>query len=347
MFNFPYSSTFLTNQINRWPNVYGYLNALGVFPSEGIPSRVVEIRFEDEQLVVLGSDEPGAPGQTTERETGNSFYIGVPHFPDLENILAKDLQGFLDVIGGSRVPKTFESEVARRLRQIKNRHAITREYIRLGALKGLIKDGRGRTLLNLFSTFGITQKAIDFDLGNTSSDIDGKCAQLVDWYGESMKGETHNGIEVFVAGDWFSAFVSHPKVQKYWLQSENAIKLAEIERARLGGQWGRVFDYQTIRFREYTGSMPVRTAQGVKTSEKIMASKSAIAYPTGTQNSFATYDGPTHHMAHVNEPGTEIFISTELLDHGEGVEFKSQSNCLAICKRPEFLVDVSTSTLPA
>lgn len=343
MFNFPYTATQLTEQINRFPNLYGLMNALNLFPSQSISTRVVEIRFEDGQLVVLAHDEVGAPGQTTERETGETVFIGVPHFPHLENVLARDLQDFLDVIGGVKVPKTFESEIAKRLRTIRNNHAITREYIRVGALRGLVKDGRGRTVIDLYKTFKITPKKIDFLLGGSGTDVIGKIAELIDYLGESMKGETMSGIEIVCGGSFFSKLVQHPKVEKYWLATQNAGQLASLERNRLGGQWGRVFEFQTIMFREYTGSFPVRNAQGAKVSERIMGADEARAFPLGTMNTFATYDGPADHVARVNKPGSEIFISPRLLDHGQGVEFKSQSNALPICKRPEFLVDCSTS----
>lgn len=345
MFNFPYTAVELTQQVNRFPNVYGLMQALGIFPSQAIASRIVSIRFEDGQLVVLAADEPGAPGQTTEREDGHEIFVGVPHFPHLETILARDLQGFLDVISGARVPKTFEAEMAKRLRVIRNNHAITREYVRLGALRGLIKDGKGRTLHNLFKVFNVQQKAIDFDLGNATSSPSDKCAMLVDWYGNNMKGETMSSIEVIVDGTFFSKLTQHPKVEKYWLQTMNAGQLARIERDRLGGQWGRVFDFQNIMFREYTGAVPLRDpATGKIMSAPIMGAGEGRAYPVGTQNSFVTYDGPVNHVEMVNEPGAEIFISPKLLDHGEGVEFKSQSNALPLCKRPEFLVNCSTSS---
>lgn len=343
MLNFPYNATQLTEQVNRYPNLYGLMQALGVFPSQSISSRFVEIRFEDGQLVVLGADEVGAPGQTTEREEGETKFIPLPHFPHLENILARDLQDFTDVIAGMKVPKTFDSELSKRLKVVRNHHSITREFLRVGALRGLVKDGRGRTVLDLFKAFGIEQKKIDFKLGTPETDVIGNSAKLVDHMAESMRGETMSGVEVICGSGFFSKLVQHKNVEKYWLQTQNAGQLANLERSRLGGQWGRVFEFETVMYREYTGSFPVRDSKGKLTSQKIMADLEARAYPVGTMNTFATYDGPADHMAKVNKPGEEIFISPELLKHGAGVELKSQSNCLPICKRPEFLVDVSSS----
>ncbi len=343
MWNFPYNSVQLTEQVNRYPNLYGLMNALNLFPSQGSASRLVEIRFEDGQLSVLAATSVGGPAQTTEREDGNSIYLEIPHFAHLETIRAADIQGFLDVIAGARVPKTFDNEVAKRLRVIRNNHAITREYLRNAALKGLVKDGKGKTLHDLFKVFGINQKKIDFKLGTPETDVIAKCAELIDYMSGAMQGETMSGIEIEVSGTFMNKLVQHPKVEKYWLNTQQAGSLATSERSRLGGQWGRVFEFQTIMFRENTSVFPVRGADKKLTSEKAVADNKGHAYPIGTTNSFATYDGPANHVAEVNKPGPEVFISPKLLDHGEGVEFKSQSNCLPICKRPEFLVEVSTS----
>lgn len=343
MLNFPYTNQQLTEQINRHPNLFGLMNALNLFPAIGVASRVVEIRFEDGQLVVLASDEVGAPGQTTERETGDTIYVGLPHFPHLDNVLARDLQDFNDVIGGVKVPKAFATEVAKRLKTIRDHHAITREYLRLGALRGLVKDGKGKTVLNLFDAFDIDEKKIDFGLKVDTTDVHSKFDDLVDYMAGAMRGETMTGVEIVCGRGWFSKFVQHPKVEKFWLNTQLAGQLANLERNRLGGQWGRVFEFQTVMVREYTGTLPVRGVDGKPAPVKNMGDFEARAYPLGTSNTFATYDGPANHMAKVNQAGEEVFISAELMKHGAGVEFASQSNSLPICKRPEFLVDCSTA----
>lgn len=114
----------------------------------------------------------------------------------------------------------------------------------------------------------------------------------------------------------------------------------------MGGNWGRVFDFGYIVWREYKGSFPVRDASGNKVQEPAVAAGKGHAYPAGTMNMFKTFAGPAHHINLVNQaPGVDdpVFISTKVLDHGEGVEMKSQSNRLAVCKQPECLVEVFTS----
>jgi hypothetical protein len=104
---------------------------------------------------------------------------------------------------------------------------------------------------------------------------------------------------------------------------------------------GRVFDYQNIRWREYYGIAPVN---GVSTP--FVAVDKGHARPVGTMDTFKTHFAPANDIRFVNTPGQEIYISPEILEHGQGVELLTQSNPLAICRRPEVLVEVDAGAHP-
>jgi hypothetical protein len=338
---FIYSNQELTEQVNRIPNTYGLLNDINLFPSESISTRVVEIRFEDGIISVLEAKPVASPGQTIEDVPGKSIFLEIPYFPVIDNILPSDVQGFNDIINGRKELRNLDTEIVKKLRKIRGSHGITREFIRLGALKGHIRDGKGRTLHNLFNAFGVTKKVISFGLGVATTDIIEKCQELATHMAENLKGETMTRAEVVVSGSFFNKFTQHAKVEKFWLNSQNALQLANTQRDGAARYFGRQFEFQNVLFREYVGQMPVRNASGQLISEPIIEAGKGHAYPAGTSDTFKTYDGPVHHMDRVNEPGEEIFISTEMLKHGEGVEMKSQSSPLAVVRRPELLVEVS------
>lgn len=335
-FVFPYTSSDLSEQVNLIPNQFGLINALDIFPSRGVESTVVEIdRFEG-KIRVLATKPRGAPGSVAAPEKSKKFFVEVPHVPHLDFITVADLQNQRD---GQRRIATLATKTAEKLAAIRRKHDITREYMRVQALKGVVKDGDGVTLFDPFTVFGIVQKSVDFALGTAGTDIIAKCEEVVDHIQTNISDDTSTGVEVIVSAEFFNKFVQHAKVEKYWLNSQNGVSLAQIERQRLGGSWGRVFEFQNILFREYKGSVPVKAG-----AERLVAANEGHAYPSGTGNSFETVDAPAHHIDVVNSAPTDtIFISTEDLDHGEGVELKSQSNPLPIAKRPEVLVKVSTS----
>lgn len=341
---FPYTAVHLTSQVNRIPNLYGLINDLGVFPSAGSISTIIEVRREEFTLSVLPARERGAPASVAERKRGDALFFEVPHFPHDDTIGPRDLQNMLMQTGNALVPRTLEVEMAKRLLQIRNKHSVTREWLRMSALKGLITDGSGAVIYDLFDAFGFAKVTIFFDLDNAGSDVDDKCRQLFESVVTNLRGETMDFIRVIVSPAFFQKLVGHPKVQKFWLNWQAAAQLANIGRTEKGGQFGRSFVYQQIEFVEYYGIAPVKNpATGALESKPFVVAGKGHAYPVGTMSTFATYDAPPEDIRFVNEPGQEIFISPKVLDHGQGVELHTQSNPLPICRRPEVLVEVDAA----
>jgi hypothetical protein len=347
---FPYTNVDLTTEVNRIPNTFGLLNALNLAPSEPKRSRIVRIDFRDGQIHVLSHQEPGAPGEVSPADNPQTgVLLTIPHFVHLENILVGDVDGLLEVVNGQITEKSLDAELARKLTTIRKNHAITREFLRLGMLRGEIKDGRLRTLYNLYDVFDITKKTVDFLLGAPGTNVLDKCEEVSDHILGNVKGETVGSIEAIVDSKFFSKLIGHANVEKFWLQAQNAAVHTTIERQRLGGNWGRVFEFGNILWREYKGAMPVKNNDGSITSIKNVADNTGHAYPNGTQSMFRTFDAPAYHIETVNRaPSVEgeegaIFISREDLKHGAGFELKSQTNALAVCKQPDCIVEVTTS----
>lgn len=338
-FNFPYTSTHLTEQVNRIPNLFGLLQAIALFSSEGSISTVVEIRIEDGILRVLPAKERGAPGTEAEREPGRTLYFPVPHFPHRDLITPRDIQDMLVMVARSKRPATMDDEMAKRLLNIRNNHAITLEYVRMGAVKGQIKDGDGTTLYDLFDTFGIQKKVVHFALANAATDVMAKCEEVTDHVMTNLKGEVSNGIATIVSGSFFNKFVQHDKVRRHWENWQGASAIANMTRDRSGGNWGREFEFGNLYFREYKGTFPLKVNNNSTTVPAVEAGK-GHAYPTGTMDTFKTWFAPADTMSGANKPGDEVFISPKVLDHDKGVELWSESNPLAICKRPEVLVEL-------
>ncbi len=62
---------------------------------------------------------------------------------------------------------------------MRNKHAITLEHLRMGALKGIILDADGSELLNLYNEFEITPKVVNFALGTATTDVKRKCLEVL------------------------------------------------------------------------------------------------------------------------------------------------------------------------
>lgn len=343
-FVFPFDSVTLTDTINLIPNDYGMLNALNLFPSEPIMTTVVGIVREGNQIRVLPAKPRGARGPEAGADGQKILYVEVPHFPIEDAIGPSDIQNKAAIVDGRAVPMTVEYATAKKLAKLRRRHAITREYLRFAALKGLVKDGDGKTIVDIYAFFGIAKKTVDLVLGTAGTDILGKLEEIRTSVLTGIQGDTVSRVEVVIGSTLLGRLLQHAKFEKYWINTPAAQELAKLERHRLGQDFGRTIDTGTLLLRESTGQMPVKDpGTGNIVNEALMAPTLGVAYPAGTTEMFTTYDAPPHHMDHANEPGQEIFISEKILDHGAGVEFKSQSNALPIVKRPEALVEIISS----
>jgi len=343
---FPYTATELTDQVDRIPNLYGLVGELDLFPEEGSISRIVELRYENHQLRVLPAKDRGTPGTPAQTRTGSTVFIEIPHFPELDLITPKDIQDILIQINQTKRLTTVAEEVAKRLIDIKRAHDITLEWLRCSALQGIVLDGNSQQLLDLYGALGVNKTTVDFDLGNDAADMTAKCQALFQDVTVNLKGESMRGVEAIVDPTFFQRFVTHTSVKQYYLQAEQAVQLAQmLRRERGGNMWGREWRFANVLFREYYGTAPVRAnpTAGI-TSTPFWAANSGTAYPVGTAKMFRTYFAPADDLRTANTRGNAVHISPKFLDHGEGIELKSQSNPLPICRRPEAVIQLISNS---
>lgn len=325
--NFAYTARDLTMAVDVLPNLYGRLNQENLFPSEGVRTKLVEVRFRNGYITVLPASERGGTPSVGKGPDENAVYLEIPHIPHIDYLTPDDIQ---DLYAFSNSPlrlKTPEDALNEKLQAVKNKHAITREYLRMGALKGVIKDGRGDTLHDLYERFGIEKKTIDFELDDADADPKLKCFELSRHIKKHLRGEVMNHVRVKVDPYFYDKLTTHPKVEKFFLNYTEARALAvdDVKEFPFGG----------LIFEEYDATVSLIDGS----TEELIEEGHGHAYPTGTMNTFRTFDGPPHSMSMANMPGGEIYISPKLLDHDEGIELKSQSNPLPVVSRPDLIVE--------
>jgi hypothetical protein len=358
---FPYTATWLTDQIDVVPNLFGMINDLNLFPRQAVTSRIVELRYENHILRVLPAKERGAPATPAQARTGQTIFVEIPHFPEVDLITPQDVQDILIQVANTKRPTTVEEEVTKRLLDIKRTHDITLEWLRSGALQGIIQDGNSQTIYNLYQVFGINGGSpiqIDFALGTTTggaygtgTDMIAKCQALYQAIATNLQGETMTGIEVICDPTFFNRFVEHPAVEKFYVNNMAAMEIArmmrQVQQQATGSptpMYGREFPFQNIRFREYFGTAPVKSSPTAAiAATPFYAANTGTAYPVGTLNMFKTYDAPANDLRFVNSPGLPVYVSPEFLKHGKGLELQSESNPLPICRRPAAVVQLISS----
>jgi len=321
----------LTAAINILPNNYGKVGAMNLMPVKGVRTRTIMIEEKNGVLNLITSKPPGSPGaqNQTGKRVVRSFVV--PHLPLDDTLLPDEYEG-VRAFGSENDMAPYTAIMNDKLQTMKNKHAITLEHLRMGALKGIILDGDGSTLYNLYTEFGITQESISFALGTETTKVRAKCLAVSRHIEANLKGETMTGVKVLCSSDFFDALIDHDNVAAAYAN------YAEAE-DRLGGDPRKGFKFGGLIFEEYVGNAP--DADG--TTRKFIADGEAHAFPIGTMETFRTYVSPADFVETANTIGQEFYAKQEPRKFGRGIDIHTQSNPLPLCQRPGVLVKLTTS----
>jgi len=321
----------LTKSINILPNNYGKVREMGLMPFKGQRVRSIIVEEKNGVLNLLPTMPPGSPGSVgkTGKRTVRSFTV--PHIPHDDAILPEAYEGIRS-FGQENELVAVAQVVNDKLQTMRNKHAITLEHLRMGALKGVILDADGSTIYNLYTEFGITKKVVDFVLGTDGTEISTKCREVVRHIEQNLKGEVMSKVHCLVDESFFDKLITHPLVKEAYANWSAAADM-------LAGDKRKGFTFGGITFEEYVG-----TATDVDgTARKFIANDYGHAFPIGTMGTFETILAPADFVETTNTLGIELYAKQEERKFGRGVDLHTQSNPLPICYRPAVLVEVKTS----
>lgn len=328
-----YSLAALTMAINKLPNMYTLLGDMGLFPESGVTLRTVIIEQRNGVLNLLPTmplGSKGTAGNIGKREV-RGFVI--PHIPHDDVVLPGDVQG-VRAFGSETETDTIANLIAIKLQTMKNKHNITKEFLRAGALNGIVYDADGSTVLyNYFNEFGITQHVQNFQLADLDLGITHLCLTISRWIESHLYGETMSSIMALCSPEFFDTFTTHPSVQVAFQYFQNMAQTLGQDYRKVG------FNFGGILWKEYIG----QATEVDGTVHKFIAANEAIAFPLGTQSTFRMYNAPADFNETVNTVGLPIYAKQEERDMQRGWDLHTQSNPLPIVTRPEVLVKITMS----
>ncbi len=171
-------SRYFSHKCGGLPNTYGRTESLGLFPSKSVRFRHIAIEERNGVLSLLPTASPGAPGTVGKRDKRKVRTFTIPHIPHDDVVLPEEVQG-IRAFGTENELQAIASVITDHLQSMRNKHAITLEHLRMGALKGIILDADGTELVNLYNEFEITPKVVSFALGTAGTDVKRKCIEVL------------------------------------------------------------------------------------------------------------------------------------------------------------------------
>jgi len=314
----------LSAAINVLPNNYGRVREMGLLPVRGVMSRNIVVEEHEGVLTLIPSAPVGSEGTPSQSGTRKVRSFHVPHLP-LDDVLhPSDYQG-LRAFGSEDMLTELNRILNQKLQTMKNKHAITLEHLRVGALQGLILDADGSTIYDLYSEFGIVQTVVEFELNTDTTDVRGKCFSVTRSIEDNLKGEVMTDVRCLCGENFMDALLSHSEViEAFKMQASDQLREDVRKNFRYGG----------ITFEEYRAKADNPSGG----STDFIGADDAHFFPVGTSNTFETLAAPADFTESVNTRGRLYYAKREARRFNRGVDIHTQSNPLPLCYRPGLLV---------
>ena len=329
--NYPtvFDCTEMTAAVNKLPALPVYFRRL--FEVKGVKTTTVSLDIRKGRIVLIGDSERNtAPESLAGRGAKREWmHLSCAHLAMSDTLAPEDLQ---DVRAfGSTEPISVAEVYNDKMQQLKDNMTATMEFHRLGAIKGVVLDANGTTVLHdIFNTFGVTKKKMDISFPKTAADdanpILTSILNAKRHVEAAMGGTPFSHIECIIGSDAYDMLTSHKLVREYferWLSNRSNFGDNDYRK--------RGFPYGGLTFVERSDVVGGKT---------MVDAKKGHVYPVGP-GIFKQYHAPADWMETVNTMGVEEYARRDLKEKGRGIDMEWQSNPRTLCTFPEALIELN------
>ncbi|NKE43388.1 major capsid protein [Roseomonas frigidaquae] len=322
-----FNTVSLTRAINAVPYVPGLLGALGIYEPERITTPAAAIESKGETLKLVQTSAPGAPPGTRGRDKRQLRDLRTFRLALSDRIYAHEVAG-MRAFGQETTLETMQGYAMGRMAKLRRDVDLTWENLRLGGITGLVKDADGSTLIDYSAFWGISAPAaIDFDLGDPTTDVDAKCREVVRTLERNSAGAMlPTSIVYGLCGDaFFDSLVAHDSVREWYLNRPAADQF-------LLGTRTRKVDFGGIVFINYRGTDDGTTV--------VIATDDCRFVIQGGRDIFQMVTAPRYEsFEFMNTQGLDLYALMVMdKDRSEWVDVEVYSYPLPVCTRPKTLL---------
>lgn len=316
----------MTKSINEQPHVPGRIGELGLFSEEGVSTTSVSVEKLGDTLSLVPAGERGSDANNVKGDKRTLVDFRAVHLPQRAKVLADEVTN-VRAFGSESELQTVQAVVNKRLGKMRSSLDATIEYQRIGAIKGQIIDADGATVLtDIFGKFGLSQQTKIMALGTDTTKVRVKINEAKRLMEDALGNALYRSARVLCSASFFDAFVSHPNVEKFYLNWQAAADMRGDVRA--GFLFGDVF------WEEYRGKVGATS---------FIADGDAYLVPEGVPDLFVTHYAPADYVETVNTIGLPYYAKQELLPMGKGIDIEAQSNPISLCTRPRANIKLTIS----
>ncbi|GHU10991.1 minor capsid protein E [Betaproteobacteria bacterium] len=335
----------LSAEVSKLPAAPGRIGAMGLFKDKGVATTAAAIDFKNGVLSLVPNTARAADPSTPTLSTRDVKTLSATHLA-LQSTLLPDAVQDLRAFGAESTDAGLSAPaqvISDRLAEMKTALETTREYHRLGAIKGKVLDADGvTTIYNLFSLFGITQSAavgnvVNFDVSTATKELLPTAQKVRRYVEKNTPGLSLGGVRALASPGFMDALLANPSVREayrvYQSQVDARAAFTDPKAAALGNFSGGFF-FGGVEFVEYGGSIG---------DTPFIAEGEAYAFPVA-DGAFACFNAPANYNEAVNTLGQPYYAKSEARPLGKGYLIEVQSNPLTLCLYPKALCKLGLTT---
>lgn len=335
-----FSLVTLTAVINNQDFVPGRAGELAFAgTAEGVNTTTVAIESIGGSLSLVQTSPRGGPAPQEQQDKGTLRSLSIPQVKLEDTITAAQLQNTRQ-LGSNNTLRGARTVIDGQIRKMNQRFDLTLEHHRLGALKGIILDADGSTLMNLFTEFGVSAPAdVDFsDAFDSTSEGDletlrGVAQRVTRTVKRNIKATWPGSarLHAFCGDNFFDGLIESTKgIYDGWSAAER----------RLGANYAHgVFEFAGILWENYQGTDD-NTTVAINSNE-------AQFFVQGVPGLYAEYYAPGDFFESVNTIGLPRYAKIAQKDNfNRALGLHVQMNPLPLCLRPQTLVKGTWDAVP-
>lgn len=344
----------LTDAINIAPFKPSRISAMGLFEEQGVTQRTIIIEERDGVLQLIPTAPYGAPAPLSKKRERRARNFMANHLPLDDTVLAAEVQG-IRAFGSQSETEGVVQVVNGKLAVCRQSHELTLEWHRMGALKGIVFDADGTTVLHdLYQEFGVMKTPdMDWDIHTAGTSQKAKCLAAKRLIEDALGAAPYDHIHAFCGDAWFDMFVEHTLVKAAYERWSSQVAAAlAVAGAGAGVSSGvtaggvgaflredqrKGFPFGGIVFENYRGKI-VTPGRTTTTTTNFIATDECRLFPVGVPGLFKTYFAPADFIETINTVGRPYYAKQQLMDMDRGVNLHTQSNPLCVCTRPRVLI---------
>ena len=314
------------------------------FDEKGSPTKYVWAdRKQNKSILFNAYPRGGTEGNQMPQPTRDAIVLPIPHVPVYDEMLYDSWMG-VRKFGSETETYGAEEVLSEKSLAMAQQMENTLESFRLGALRGIVKNGDGTTLLDINTTFNITRNSMTVDLNGP----DTIKSQLMILRRNMQKklgaGYSLKDVVLLVGFNAFTYLAQHAEItEAYDGQANNRAFFRENQ--AVAGE----FRYADVLIKLYDWDTAADFPSALDDTGSTVADMEGLAFPVLNGPSiFKTVYGPGDTAQTYNVMGQKFFMNRQNVDFDLGVKLRAQSNPLVYCTRPDvpFNIDfIAGSTL--